>query len=83
VNLTAQAEEDDVSQPAAAAQAQAQLTVDLGASQGEIMYGANGALYGLSDDGVPGDAALEPLTRTATPSPSPTPSSATAAATST
>jgi hypothetical protein len=42
------------------AQAQ-QLTVDLAASEGEILHGANGALYGLSDDGVPGDAALAPL----------------------
>ncbi|WP_217236799.1 CBM35 domain-containing protein [Streptomyces sp. AC555_RSS877] len=37
------------------------LTVDLGASEGPVMLGANGALYGLSDDGVPSDAALEPL----------------------
>jgi hypothetical protein len=34
------------------------LTVDLGASEGPVMLGANGALYGLGDDGVPGDAAL-------------------------
>jgi hypothetical protein len=46
--------------PAAAAAAQ-RLTVDLGASEGPVMLGANGALYGLSDDGVPSDAALEPL----------------------
>ncbi|MFE9020887.1 cellulosome protein [Streptomyces sp. NPDC007808] len=37
------------------------LTVDLSASEGPVMLGANGSLYGLSDDGVPGDAALEPL----------------------
>ncbi|MPY57841.1 CBM35 domain-containing protein [Streptomyces spongiae] len=37
------------------------LTVDLAASEGKVMLGANGALYGLSDDGVPSDAALEPL----------------------
>ncbi|MGW0336598.1 CBM35 domain-containing protein [Streptomyces sp. NPDC003011] len=37
------------------------LTVDLAASEGPVMLGANGALYGLSDDGVPSDAALEPL----------------------
>ncbi|MFE5812623.1 cellulosome protein [Streptomyces sp. NPDC056479] len=37
------------------------LTVDLGASEGPVMLGANGALYGLGDDGVPSDAALEPL----------------------
>ncbi|MDN0200078.1 CBM35 domain-containing protein [Streptomyces sp. S.PNR 29] len=37
------------------------LTVDLAASEGPVTLGANGALYGLSDDGVPSDAALEPL----------------------
>ncbi|MEV8115417.1 CBM35 domain-containing protein [Streptomyces xiamenensis] len=37
------------------------LTVDLGASEGPLLYGANGALYGLSDDGVPSDAILAPL----------------------
>ncbi len=37
------------------------LSVDLAASEGPVMLGANGALYGLSDDGVPSDAALEPL----------------------
>ncbi|MEV1065789.1 cellulosome protein [Streptomyces sp. NPDC050263] len=37
------------------------LTVDLAASEGPVLLGANGALYGLSDDGVPGDAVLEPL----------------------
>lgn len=37
------------------------LTVDLAASEGPVMLGANGALYGLSDDGVPSDAALQPL----------------------
>lgn len=46
--------------PAAAADPQ-RLTVDLGASEGPVTLGANGALYGLSDDGVPSDAALEPL----------------------
>lgn len=46
--------------PASAADPQL-LTVDLGASEGPVMLGANGALYGLSDDGVPSDAALEPL----------------------
>ncbi|MDO0909472.1 CBM35 domain-containing protein [Streptomyces sp. DT2A-34] len=46
--------------PAAAADPQ-RLTVDLSASEGPVMLGANGALYGLSDDGVPSDAALEPL----------------------
>ncbi|MBC2900249.1 CBM35 domain-containing protein [Streptomyces cupreus] len=48
------------SAPAAAAGPQ-RLTVDLAASEGPVMLGANGALYGLSDDGVPSDAVLEPL----------------------
>ncbi|GGZ67100.1 CBM35 domain-containing protein [Streptomyces bluensis] len=48
--------------PSAAAAADPQrLTVDLAASEGPVMLGANGALYGLSDDGVPSDAALAPL----------------------
>ncbi|WP_406193309.1 cellulosome protein [Streptomyces sp. NBC_01017] len=48
--------------PATAADADPQrLTVDLSASEGPVMLGANGALYGLSDDGVPSDAVLEPL----------------------
>ncbi|MFE7274956.1 CBM35 domain-containing protein [Streptomyces sp. NPDC057623] len=46
--------------PAAAADPQ-RLTVDLSASEGPVMLGANGTLYGLSDDGVPSDAALAPL----------------------
>lgn len=37
------------------------LTVDLADSEGPVTLGANGALYGLGDDGVPSDAALEPL----------------------
>ncbi|MFE0254093.1 CBM35 domain-containing protein [Streptomyces sp. NPDC059010] len=37
------------------------LSVDLAASEGPVMLGANGSLYGLSDDGVPSDAALAPL----------------------
>lgn len=37
------------------------LIVDLAVSEGPVTLGANGALYGLSDDGVPSDAALEPL----------------------
>ncbi|ANS69820.1 hypothetical protein SLINC_7596 [Streptomyces lincolnensis] len=48
-------------QSAAAAVDPQRLTVDLAASEGPVMLGANGALYGLSDDGVPSDAALEPL----------------------
>ncbi|GKQ37851.1 CBM35 domain-containing protein [Streptomyces sp. A012304] len=47
--------------PATAAAEPQRLTVDLAASEGPVMLGANGALYGLSDDGVPSDAALEPL----------------------
>ncbi len=47
--------------PAAAAADPQRLTVDLAASEGPVMRGANGALYGLSDDGVPSDAALAPL----------------------
>ncbi|KOU73310.1 cellulosome protein [Streptomyces sp. MMG1533] len=47
--------------PAAAAADPQRLTVDLAASEGPVTLGANGALYGLSDDGVPSDAALEPL----------------------
>ncbi|MGW0844101.1 CBM35 domain-containing protein [Streptomyces sp. NPDC002787] len=46
---------------AAAAAAPQRLSVDLSASEGPVMLGANGALYGLSDDGVPSDAALAPL----------------------
>ncbi|WP_055613626.1 CBM35 domain-containing protein [Streptomyces phaeochromogenes] len=37
------------------------VSVDLAASEGPVMHGANGTLYGLSDDGVPSDAALAPL----------------------
>ncbi|MEO3754453.1 CBM35 domain-containing protein [Streptomyces sp. B6B3] len=62
-NLTAAAQEDTMRQETTAA---AQLTVDLAQPQGEMLYGANGALYGLSDDGVPGDAALAPLKLTST-----------------
>ncbi|MFE7071795.1 CBM35 domain-containing protein [Streptomyces sp. NPDC057620] len=46
---------------AAAAAAPQRVTVDLAASEGPVMRGANGTLYGLSDDGVPSDAALAPL----------------------
>jgi hypothetical protein len=38
-----------------------QLVVDLGDRTGEFRGGASGALYGLSDDGVPSDNTLEPL----------------------
>ncbi|MFE9448097.1 CBM35 domain-containing protein [Streptomyces sp. NPDC006739] len=46
--------------PAAQA-ANPQLTVDLGQTTGAVMHGANGALYGLSDDGVPGASVVAPL----------------------
>lgn len=46
---------------AAAQAAPARLAVDLGAPEGPVLRGAAGALYGLSDDGVPSDAALAPL----------------------
>ncbi|MFF4055414.1 CBM35 domain-containing protein [Streptomyces sp. NPDC001668] len=49
--------------PAAQA-ATPQLTVDLGRTTGAVMHGANGTLYGLSDDGVPGDNLLVPLHQT-------------------
>ncbi|MEU5071691.1 CBM35 domain-containing protein [Streptomyces asoensis] len=39
----------------------AALIVDLTVSEGPVLLGANGALYGLGDDGVPGDAVLAPL----------------------
>ncbi|NNN33859.1 cellulosome protein [Streptomyces sp. S3(2020)] len=38
-----------------------QVTVDLGTTTGAVMHGANGTLYGLSDDGVPGDELVAPL----------------------
>ncbi|MER5193817.1 CBM35 domain-containing protein [Streptomyces sp. NPDC002755] len=46
---------------AAAAAAPQRLTVDLAVSEGPVLLGANGALYGIGDDGVPSDAALAPL----------------------
>ncbi|MGW0418124.1 CBM35 domain-containing protein [Streptomyces sp. NPDC003015] len=46
--------------PAAEAAAP-QLKVDLGTTTGAVLHGANGALYGLSDDGVPGDSVVAPL----------------------
>ncbi|ARQ67888.1 CBM35 domain-containing protein [Streptomyces marincola] len=44
-----------------AAAAPDRLRVDLADRGGPVLRGANGALYGLSDDGVPGDAILAPL----------------------
>ncbi|WP_327721521.1 cellulosome protein [Streptomyces sp. NBC_00490] len=49
-----------VTMPSAQA-ATAQVTVDLGRTTGDVMHGANGTLYGLSDDGVPGDELVAPL----------------------
>ncbi|MFE7764093.1 CBM35 domain-containing protein [Streptomyces sp. NPDC057438] len=46
--------------PARAATTQV-VTVDLGRTTGAVMHGANGTLYGLSDDGVPGDELVAPL----------------------
>ena len=40
------------------------LTVNLGSSTGSVLHGANGALYGLSDAGVPSDNLLTPLAPT-------------------
>ncbi|WP_406010438.1 cellulosome protein [Streptomyces sp. NBC_00637] len=37
------------------------LVVDLAAVEGPVLLGANGTLYGIGDDGVPGDAVLAPL----------------------
>ncbi|MFI7504725.1 cellulosome protein [Streptomyces sp. NPDC049687] len=47
--------------PPPAPAAPQRLTVDLAVTEGPVLHGANGALYGLSDDGVPGDAVLAPL----------------------
>jgi hypothetical protein len=38
-----------------------QLTVDLARETGPVFHGASGALYGLSEDGVPGADLLAPL----------------------
>ncbi|WP_255954927.1 CBM35 domain-containing protein [Streptomyces odontomachi] len=37
------------------------IVVDLGAPTGDVLHGANGALYGLSDPSVPSDAIIQPL----------------------
>lgn len=47
--------------PIAARAAAQTLTVDLGSTSGAVIHGASGALYGMSDDGVPGDNLLSPL----------------------
>ena len=50
-----------VSHPAAAAASGGTLTVNLAASTGPVLGGASGALYGLSENGVPGSDLLSPL----------------------
>jgi hypothetical protein len=47
--------------PVAAQAAPQTIQVDLGQRTGPVRHGANGALYAMSDDGVPGDNALAPL----------------------
>jgi len=46
---------------APAAAAASTYTVNLGTSTGSVMHGANGALYGLSDAGVPSANLITPL----------------------
>ncbi|MFD7499610.1 CBM35 domain-containing protein [Streptomyces sp. NPDC059850] len=59
--LLAAAVPADATTPTATAKAAPNLAVDLAAPEGPVLRGANGSLYGLSDDGVPTDAALAPL----------------------
>jgi hypothetical protein len=47
--------------PSNAAPAAPTVTADLSRTTGPVMYGANGSLYGPSDDGVPSDNLLQPL----------------------
>ncbi|MCI3270685.1 CBM35 domain-containing protein [Streptomyces cylindrosporus] len=47
--------------PQSAEAASQTYTVDLGTTTGKVLRGSNGALYGQSDDGVPGDNLLAPL----------------------
>ncbi|MFG2374238.1 CBM35 domain-containing protein [Streptomyces sp. NPDC048504] len=47
--------------PSTASAATQTFTADLGTTTGDVLHGANGSLYGLSDDGVPGDNLLAPL----------------------
>ncbi|MEU6258504.1 CBM35 domain-containing protein [Streptomyces sp. NPDC047043] len=47
--------------PQSAAAATQNFAVDLGNTTGAVLHGSNGALYGQSDDGVPGDNLLAPL----------------------
>ncbi|MEH0421488.1 carbohydrate-binding protein [Streptomyces sp. B21-083] len=47
--------------PQTAQAASQSFTVDLGNTNGAVLHGSNGALYGQSDDGVPSDNLLAPL----------------------
>jgi hypothetical protein len=47
--------------PTAAASASQQMTVNLAADTGPVLHGASGALYGLSEDNVPGADLFDPL----------------------
>jgi hypothetical protein len=47
--------------PSSAAPAAPTVTVDVARTTGSVMHGANGSLYGPSDDGVPSDNLLQPL----------------------
>ena len=47
--------------PAAPASAAATITVNLAGSTGPVFHGASGALYGLSENGVPGADLIDPL----------------------
>ena len=47
--------------PAAPASAATTITVNLASSTGPVFHGASGALYGLSENGVPGADLIDPL----------------------
>src|ERR1700676_1767841 len=49
------------SPPATVSPAAAQITVTLASQTGPVFHGATGALYGLSENGVPGADLLSPL----------------------
>jgi hypothetical protein len=50
-----------IPRPATAAASGGTLTVNLASDTGAVLGGASGALYGLSEDGVPGSDLLSPL----------------------
>ena len=50
-----------IPRPATAAASGGTLTVNLASDTGTVLGGASGALYGLSEDGVPGSDLLSPL----------------------